>query len=256
MKKIRTLVTAFLAAALSLTLLFPSFAVPQPYEHDPRLDARTMADVVYNPEAVYGFSPSPDSARLGAYLTFDWTDPALVEQGKQERLAYFESISTLQTEMSAMFAAGKSMEEVARTISARRNEIRLAAYKDNPEGLKAAKQSNLEKYGNENGPTADSLFEKYGTWDMVLQKAFSANPGMDACLGLYDMEYEYNVLLGEATPAETAVYIITKGDSLQEIALHYYGDSEAWPRILEANRDRIAKADLIYVGETLVIPVP
>lgn len=30
---------------------------------------------------------------------------------------------------------------------------------------------------------------------------------------------------------------------------------EPWPRILEANRDRIKKADLIYVGEKIIIPV-
>ena len=255
MKTIRTFTLAVLAAVLSFAFCFSSFAQVSTYEHDPRLCPKTMEDVVYDPSAIYGFAPSPDSARLSAYLTFDWSDPEVVEKGRQERITYFESIAGMQNEMSAMFSEGKSVEEIARTISTRRNQIRLESYKDNPEGLKAAKAGNLEKYGNEEGPTADSLFEKYGTWDMVLQKAFSPNSGMDACLGLYDMEYEYNVLLGEITPAETAYYIITRGDTLEEIALHYYGDRQQWPKIYRANRDRIKEADLIYVGDTIIIPI-
>ena len=71
----------------------------------------------------------------------------------------------------------------------RRNEIRLESYKDE-EKLELVKKSNLETYGNEFGPTADSLYEKYGSWQTVIEKACSTNSGMDACLGLYD-EYYY-----------------------------------------------------------------
>jgi len=48
----------------------------------------------------------------------------------------------------------------------------------------------LETYGNEEGPTADSLYAKYGSWQTVIEKALSSNAGMDACLGLYDEYYE------------------------------------------------------------------
>ena len=34
------------------------------YEHDPRDNPEAMKDIIYNPAAVYGFSPSPDSTRL------------------------------------------------------------------------------------------------------------------------------------------------------------------------------------------------
>ena len=34
------------------------------------------------------------------------------------------------------------------------------------------------------------LFEQYGSWETVITKAFSSNPGMDACLGLYDEMYD------------------------------------------------------------------
>lgn len=73
---------------------------------------KAMEDIVVNPNAVYGFSPDPNSTRLAK-----------------------------------------------------------------------VKKSNLETYGNENGPTAESLFEKYGSWEKVLIKSFRSNSGMDACLG-------------------------------------------------------------------------
>lgn len=52
-------------------------------------------------------------------------------------------------------------------------------------------KSNFETYGNEAGPTADWLYEKYGSWQTVLEKALGTNEGMDACLGLYDEYYDY-----------------------------------------------------------------
>ena len=99
--------------------------------------------------------------------------------------------------MNAMRIEGRSVEEIARAVSAKRNQIRLASYADNPEGLKALKARNLEEYGHEEGPQADDLYEKYGSWERVLEKSFSVNSGMDACLGLYDDYYELYVMTGQ-----------------------------------------------------------
>lgn len=166
------------------------------YQHDPRENPTAMKDIIENPDAVYGFSPNPDSARLGTYAEYDWTDPVVVESGRQDRIAYHESIDAMYDLLHQLRDEGKSMEEMARTISAERNRIRLEVYKDDPKGLAKVKQSNLEKYGNEEGPAADSLFEKYGSWELVLQNAFGTNPGMDACCGLYDDYYSLYIELG------------------------------------------------------------
>lgn len=166
------------------------------YFHDPRLNPSAMADIVENPDAVYGFSPNPESTRLGAYADYGWTDPDAVEQGRQDRIAYHESLDALYEMLYKMRDAGSSIEEMARAVSAERNRLRLESYRDDPDGLAKVKQSNLETYGNENGPTADSLYEKYGSWETVIQKAFGTNAGMDACLGLYDDYYPLYVELG------------------------------------------------------------
>lgn len=166
------------------------------YRFDPTLNAEAMKDVIVDENAVYGFSPNPDSERLGTYAEYDWSDPEVVEAGRQDRIAYHESISTMYAMLDDMLAEGNDIETVARAISAERNRIRLASYDGDPEGLEKVKQSNLATYGDENGPTADSLFEKYGSWETVLTKAFSVNMGMDICLGLYDDYYNTYLRLG------------------------------------------------------------
>ena len=97
-----------------------------------------------------------------------------------------------------MRAQGASIEEMARAISAERNRLRLASYTDNPDELSKIKESNLATYGQEDGPTPEQLFEKYGSWALVIQKAFSPNLGMDVICGLYDDNYSLYIELGLA----------------------------------------------------------
>lgn len=158
------------------------------YEHDPRDNPNAMKDIVVNPDAVYGFSPSPDSTRLKEYVdAIDWTNPEQVAKARAQRQAYHDSISELYRMIEDMLHKGKNVEEIARAVSTRRNEIRLETYKDDPE---IVKKSNLETYGNELGPTPDELYEKYGSWQKVLERALGTNAGMDACLGFYDEYYD------------------------------------------------------------------
>ncbi len=166
------------------------------YKHDPRENPSAMADIVEDETAVYGFRPS-ETGSLKIYADADWSDPAVVEQGRRDRIAYHESMSVMYEMLDEMTAAGKDIETVARAISAKRNELRFEAYKDDPEGLAELKARNLEKFGHEEGPLAEEQYEKYGSWEMVIKKAFSTNSGMDACLGLYDDYYHLYVATGE-----------------------------------------------------------
>ena len=186
------------------------------YRHDPAANESAMKDIIADNEAVYGFRPSK-SGSLKQYADADWTDPAVVESGRQDRIAYHKSLEAMYDIVDRMRSEGKTVEEIARTVSAKRNELRLAAYADDPEGLAAVKARNLEKYGHEEGPLADELYKQYGSWETVLAKAFSANLGMDACLGLYDDYYPLYVLLGQAEPV---TYTMTAGTAV------YAGDGD------------------------------
>jgi nucleoid-associated protein YgaU len=58
----------------------------------------------------------------------------------------------------------------------------------------------------------------------------------------------------EAREAESGTYTVQKGDTLWAIAERFYGNGSQWPRIHEANRDRIEDPDMIQPGWELSIP--
>jgi nucleoid-associated protein YgaU len=59
----------------------------------------------------------------------------------------------------------------------------------------------------------------------------------------------------EESPSDptTRIHIVRSGETLSSIAQEYYGSSNAWPRILEANK-AIKDANKIALGTKLVIP--
>ena len=158
------------------------------YEHDPMENPKVAADILPDKNAVYGYVPSPEGS-LAVFASYDFSDPEVVEAMREERVAYHEEMNQMLNIIISMKEDGESVEAIARAVSKRRNEIRLEAYEGRPEELAKAKQRNLEKYGDENGPTAESLYEKYGSWELVAEKSFSPNLGADAVLGLYDLYY-------------------------------------------------------------------
>ncbi|MBR1857176.1 MAG: sortase [Oribacterium sp.] len=166
------------------------------YVHDPRDNPEAMADILENPDAIYGFSPDPESERLAPFAQYDWTDPEVVAERRKERKSYHESMDSMMDILENMRAAGASVEDMARAVSKERNRVRIESYKDDPVGLNRMKESNLNTYGNEEGPSADDLYEKCGSWELVIQKAFGTNMGMDACCGLYDDYYDLYKELG------------------------------------------------------------
>jgi nucleoid-associated protein YgaU len=51
-----------------------------------------------------------------------------------------------------------------------------------------------------------------------------------------------------------AKYTVEKGDTLGKIAKHFYGEPAKYTQIFEANRNILSDADVIEVGQELVIP--
>ena len=197
---IKLLSTISILVLITSFLLFACQDKKFKYVHDPRENPSAMADIIEDENAVYGFRPTKEGS-LAMYADADWSDPEVVEKGRQERIAYHKSLETMYDMLDEMRAEGKDIETIAKAISTKRNEIRLAAYDNDPEGLAALKERNLKKYGHEEGPLPEELYEQYGTWEMVLSKAFSTNSGMDACLGLYDDYYELYVSVGQIPQA-------------------------------------------------------
>ena len=200
-KYLHTIAAFILCAVMIFGLSVSTFAdtASFKYIHDPKDNPAAMKDIVADNTAVYGFRPS-ETGSIANYAVYDWSDPAIVEAGRQERIAYHNSFQEMYDILESMQKEGKTAEEIARVISPKRNELRLASYANDPEGLAVAKQRNLTKYGREEGPTPEQMYDLYGSWEKVIEKSFSTNMGMDACLGLYDDYYNVYVMLGQVKP--------------------------------------------------------
>jgi len=62
------------------------------YKNNPMDNPKAIKDILENPDEVYGFSPNPDSTRIGKYTNkIDWSDFDQVEIAKQTRQAYHEA---------------------------------------------------------------------------------------------------------------------------------------------------------------------
>lgn len=91
---------------------------------------------------------------------------------KAAREAYERAVSELAAVAASMRGEGKSVEEVARNLVRMRNELKAAFRELDPPALVAVmEQRNKMKYGHPLGPDADWLFDKYGSWELVIEAA-------------------------------------------------------------------------------------
>jgi len=167
------------------------------YKNNPLDNPKAAKDVVENQNAVYGFSPNPKSERIGKFAEFDWTNKNIVSSAREARLQYHKDNESIYNLVKEMQHNGATVEEIARAANQQRNLNRLQSYIDtgNISGYEKAVESNMKNFQNELGMTAEQAYEKYGSWNIVLEKAMSANAGMDACCGLYD-DFYYLYLMG------------------------------------------------------------
>ena len=55
-------------------------------------------------------------------------------------------------------------------------------------------------------------------------------------------------------PAGPRTHLVQKGDTLQSLALRYYGTRSGWEKIFNANRGILPSKDHLKIGQQLVIP--
>jgi nucleoid-associated protein YgaU len=58
-----------------------------------------------------------------------------------------------------------------------------------------------------------------------------------------------------ATAVNMEKYTVAKGDTLQKISKKFYGKTNKWTRIYEANKDKLKSPNKIYPGQVIGIPV-
>ena len=106
---------------------------------------KAARDIIENPDAVYGFSPNPESTRIGKYADkIDWTNPEQVAVARQTREAYHNVNESL---LQDLYNSGYTTKDIAAKF----------------------------------GMSLEQALEKYGSHEEIINATVRSNPGMDAC---------------------------------------------------------------------------
>ncbi len=158
------------------------------YNNNPSDNPKVLADAVEDPNAVYGYRPSEDGS-LKNFANEDWSNPEFVESAKQKRLQYIEDDKAIYDMIAEMKNNGCSTEEMARAACDYRNQNRLNSYLDSDghvidqNGYNAA----LERMQTR---SYDALISSGKTPEEIINSSMRTNPAMDACVGLYDQNFD------------------------------------------------------------------
>lgn len=157
------------------------------YDNNPSDNPKVLADAEEDPNAVYGYKHKKDGS-LKNFANVDWSDPEFVESARQKRIQYIEDDRSICDLVSDMKNKGCSTEEIAHLICDYRNQTRLNSYLDldgniiNENGYNAA----LERMQTR---SYDALISSGKTPEQIISSSMRTNPAMDACVGLYDENF-------------------------------------------------------------------
>jgi nucleoid-associated protein YgaU len=126
-------------------------------------------------------------------------------------------------------------------------------------GKEAEASDKIKQEIEQDNPGIDGLDVKYEDGVVSLSgKAASAEAMEKAVLMAGNVKGVEEVKVDglEAPPqsAEVEFYVIEKGDTLSAIAKRFYGDANAYPKIVAANKEVIKDADKIFPGQKIRIP--
>lgn len=91
---------------------------------------------------------------------------------EQEKAAYVKKVAALKQVAEQDLAAGKKEEDVARKVDQMRRELNSKYYATVPAGLREKIHAkNLEKYGNQTGPSFEYFLAKGRSWKEIIDSA-------------------------------------------------------------------------------------
>lgn len=110
------------------------------------------------------------------------------------------------------------------------------------------------------GKTDAATVFAYNEMILTLADAFGGKegnkgPGANNSVGIFGSAQPGTAAAQDSTAVkEETTYTVVKGDCLWNIAKKAYGNGALWTKIYEANKGTIQNANLIYVGQVLVLP--
>ena len=151
-------------------------------------DPDVAKDVIVDPNAVYGYKPKPGSSL--DQFDIDWSNADEVGKARAVRLEYLKDMEAkkakLAVEIKEYLDDGKNMKEIAEIKVKQRNMDRIRSYTERGdyENLQKLYRRNLKEYGRKEGPTAEQLLEKYGSYEEIIYSSVKVNKGMNVILNI------------------------------------------------------------------------
>jgi hypothetical protein len=193
----------------------------------------------------------PLAPRAISYTNFsdDWVEtdrsgntPLLLRKGGKLKQMQF---STLITDKTLMFVSQNGQVDAIEALATTTERI-LVKYSSQESGLWRIIDCSFDSELRH--PDTNEIVR--GTLSVTLKQANDAAPAVGPVSG-----GPAPAPTGPAPAPPPRTYTVVRGDCLWTIAQKYYGNGAAWPKIYDANRDKITKSpDLIYPGQVFTIP--
>lgn len=128
--------------------------------------------------------------------------------GRKQRFAYIkynaDKLKKLQDKIQEIIEANPNdedkkkaeIEEFARYSVNQRNTNRMSRY-DSESARRRLRERNLQKYNNEEGPTPEYLFDKYGSWEEVILASARPQRCLSFAFGILPSEEEISSILSK-----------------------------------------------------------
>lgn len=193
----------------------------------------------------------PLAPRAITYSNFgnDWVEadrsgntPLLLRKGGKLKQMQF---SVLITDKTLMFSSQNGQMDAIQALATTTERI-LVKYSPQEAGLWRITDCSFDSELRH--PDTNEVVR--GTLSITLKQANDAAPAVGPVSG-----GPAPAPTGPAPAPPPRTYTVVSGDCLWKIAQRYYGNGAAWPKIYDANRDKITKSpNLIYPGQVFTIP--
>ena len=169
----------------------------------------------------------------------------------QSRLAQSETArQQAEQKMADLSAAAEQLSLAQRDLAASRVEI--TRLNETVQALDRDRTTRVAQLQQENSAMGARLRQAQGTLDQIASAARMMNGGTPTAAPLPPVP----TAAGAAVVPTVAprIHAVTEGDSLTRISMRYYGTSNRWQEIYDANRELLKGENVLRPGQRLKIP--
>jgi nucleoid-associated protein YgaU len=152
---------------------------------------------------------------------------------------------------AGLAATAGQLSSAQRDLAAARAEI--SRLSETVQALDRDRTNRVAQLQQENAAIAARLRQAQGTLDQIASAARLINGGGAAAAAPAAVPVPVPAAAGPVTPAPR-FHVVAEGDSLTRISVRYYGTTNRWQEIYDANRDTLRGENALRPGQRLRIP--